>query len=426
MQTGPIGAGQTRAYTLSYQPAFVGPLETAVALHFTDGQLPPQHQHDVVFKLAAIGVGAQAKLRPRSVEFEPTPVGAVSSPRTVEVNNIGLRPLSVAFDIIGGDYRMVTGSPTTIGGGQTATVAIAFQPQGVGPRESTYTISSDSLYPPMPVSLHGEGIAAPLLRAAPDRFAFPNTVVGSRRTATIVIENPGAVDVTTGTVSLVPRRGSGFAIRGQGCANKTLGVGQSCTISIVFSPTASGDAEAQLRIAGPAQPLEVTLSGHASPASGLVPNESEVDFGEVRLGESSPSRSVRFTNAATTPASVTDVRLTGLDASDLTIFDTTCTGALLQPGDACVVQVQFAPTAIGTKSAWITANADVVGHPALLHGVGTGGELVWSQNGLDFGNMNIGVQTPAQTVEPATRETPPWQSKPSTSPATTTTSSSRS
>jgi hypothetical protein len=80
VQTGAIGAGQTRAYALSYQPAFVGPLETDAALHFTDGQLPPQHQHDVVFKLVAVGVGAQVRFRPRALHFPPTAVGATSPP----------------------------------------------------------------------------------------------------------------------------------------------------------------------------------------------------------------------------------------------------------------------------------------------------------------------------------------------------------
>ena len=89
LQTGGVAAGQTCAYALAHQPSAVGPLETEVTLHFTDGQVPPQHRHDVVLKLAGIGIGVQARLHPPSVNFGATAVGTETAPQSVQIENIG-------------------------------------------------------------------------------------------------------------------------------------------------------------------------------------------------------------------------------------------------------------------------------------------------------------------------------------------------
>src|SRR5207245_5970749 len=60
VETGPVSSGQTRTYTLSYRPSYVGPLETDVILHFTDGVSPSQNAQDIVVKLTALGAGVQA------------------------------------------------------------------------------------------------------------------------------------------------------------------------------------------------------------------------------------------------------------------------------------------------------------------------------------------------------------------------------
>jgi hypothetical protein len=277
VQTGGIAPGGSRAFALEYRPSFVGPLETDVVLHFTDGALPPRHTQKVTVKLSAIGRGAQAELAPTEFDFGQAPVGTESRSTWVTVRNIGLDPLSISHPLIGGDYRLLSALPTALAGGQSVRLEILFRPQGVGPRDSSFSVSTNSLYPPTPIALHGVGVAARVLRATPSPIVFDDTVAGS---------NPGAVAVRIGTVGL--QAPGNFQIVRDTCVGAGLAPGAECELQLAFAPTTAGAKTSALEISGPAQPLTVPVSGLALPALGLVPDVSDVDFGTVPLV---PSRS---------------------------------------------------------------------------------------------------------------------------------------
>lgn len=397
VQTGGIGLGATRAYALEYRPSFVGPFATDVVLHFTDGATPPRHTQDVTVKLSAVGRGAQLELAPSEFDFGSAVVGAESVSAQITLRNIGLDPLSISGPLIGGDYRMLTPLPDTIAGGQSAHVAILFAPRGVGARDSSFSVASDSLRPPTPIELHGVGVAAPILRATPSPVVFGDTVAGSSRAATVEVGNPGAMPVAIGTVGL--QAPGAFQIVRDRCTGVTLAVGATCSIDVKFAPAAAGANAATVEVSGPAQPLAVELSGRGLPAAGLVPDVSDVDFGEVPVGEPSKTRRVTLTNEATAAANVTDIVIQGPSAAEVTVAATDCTGAALAPGASCTVDLRLAPAGIGTRSAALTALADVPAYGASLHALGRGVAVDWIPGELDFGNMNVGVQTPAQDAE---------------------------
>jgi hypothetical protein len=286
VQTGGIAPGGSRAFALEYRPSFVGPLETDVVLHFTDGALPPRHTQKVTVKLSAIGRGAQAELAPTEFDFGQAPVGTESRSTWVTVRNIGLDPLSISHPLIGGDYRLLSALPTALAGGQSVRLEILFRPQGVGPRDSSFSVSTNSLYPPTPIALHGVGVAARVLRATPSPIVFDDTVAGSSRVATVAVSNPGAVAVRIGTVGL--QAPGNFDIVRDTCVGAGLAPGAECELQLAFAPTTAGAKTGALEISGPAQPLTVPVSGLALPALGLVPDVSDVDFGTVPLV---PSRS---------------------------------------------------------------------------------------------------------------------------------------
>jgi hypothetical protein len=108
---------------------------------------------------------------------------------------------------------------------------------------------------------------------------------------------------------------------------------------------------------------------------------------------------VTFTNEATAGANVTDVVIQGPSSAEVSVVATDCTGATLAPGASCSVDLQLEPAGIGTRSATLTADANVTAHTASLHALGRAASVEWIPGALDFGNMNVGVQTPAQTAE---------------------------
>jgi hypothetical protein len=309
VQTGGIASGQTRAFSLEYRPAFVGPFDTDVLLHFTDGAIPPRHAQTLTAHLSAIGRGAQAELSPEEFDFGSAPVGADSQSTWFTLRNIGLEPLSISGPLVGGDYRLLTSLPATLPGGQSVRLEVLFRPAGVGARDSSFSVSSNSLYPPKPIDLHGVGIAAPVLRATPSAVSFGDTVVGSARIATVGVRNPGAAPVSIGTVGL--QAPGDFRILRDRCAGATLQPGGACELEVEFEPAGAGAKANAVEISGPSQPLAVPLSGLALPALGLVPSVSDVDFGEVPVGKPSSIRHVTLTNAAAGDAHVTDVLIQG-------------------------------------------------------------------------------------------------------------------
>jgi hypothetical protein len=223
---------------------------------------------------------------------------------------------------------------------------------------------------------------------------FDDTVAGSSRVETVVVSNPGAVAVPIGTVSL--QAPGDFRVVRDTCAGVWLGVGATCEVELGFAPSAAGAKTSSLEISGPAQPLSVPVSGLALPALGLVPDVSDVDFGTVAVGGKSNGRRVTFTNRAAATATVTNVAIQGPSAAEVTIVATDCAGAALAPGASCSVRFQLMPAGIGTRSATLTALADVTAHEATLHGLGRAASMAWLTGPLDFGNMDVGGQTPTQ------------------------------
>src|SRR5207247_4077641 len=130
----------------------------------------------------------------------------------------------------------------------------------------------------------------------------------------------------------------------------TIAVGQSRQIDVEFARQASGTKSAALEITGPAQPLQVALSGAAIAASGLVPSRSDVDFGPVGVGATSRDARLTFQNLGATPATISAVNVVGAAAGDV-VLATDCTGAVLAPGATCNVDLRFRPTTIGPRAA---------------------------------------------------------------------------
>jgi hypothetical protein len=397
VQTGSIGSGQTRTFALSYRPSFVGFLDANLVLHFTDGATPPLRKRDLTVRLRGIGRGAQAELSPREFDFGQAPAGAEGSSTRITLRNVGLDPLTLGGPLVGGDYELVSPLPATLAGGQSLQLELRFRPQGLGARDSSFSVSTDGVYPPAPVELHGIGIAAPVLRATPDAVAFDDTVVGSTRAAALTVDNPGAVPVSIGTVGL--QAPGEFRVVRDTCTGTTLGPGARCEVDVVFEPASAGGKSGTLEISGPTQPLRTPLAGTALPAAGLVPDVSDVDFGPVSVGSSSPPRRVALTNRAATVANVIGIQIQGPAAAEVAVVENHCDGAALMPGASCTVDLQLKPAGIGARSAMLTALADVPAHPATLHALGRGASVAWIPDRLDFGNMNVGVQTPAQSAE---------------------------
>jgi hypothetical protein len=152
----------------------------------------------------------------------------------------------------------------------------------------------------------------------------------------------------------------------------TLATGATCSISVTFTPTATGTRTGKVTVANnaPAGPQTVSLSGAATDVSLSV---SRLAFGSHKLGSTTGTKSVTVTNVGSVVVNFTGSGITtaGADPGDFLISGNTC-GSSLGAGLSCTVSVQFQPLATGARTATLQFNDDGGSSPQTVSLSGTG------------------------------------------------------
>ncbi|MEK7755439.1 MAG: SBBP repeat-containing protein, partial [Acidobacteriota bacterium] len=92
-------------------------------------------------------------------------------------------------------------------------------------------------------------------------------------------------------------------------------------------------------------------------------NPASLSFGNQGVGTTSAPRTVILANSGTAPLIISTVTLTGSHPGDFNKTGDTCAGATVAPGNTCTMRVNFAPTAIGVRSAALTLTAHAPARP---------------------------------------------------------------
>ncbi|HSY40131.1 MAG TPA: choice-of-anchor D domain-containing protein [Polyangia bacterium] len=92
---------------------------------------------------------------------------------------------------------------------------------------------------------------------------FGAQTVGESRAQAVMVTNLGAQDLSIVGASLEGADATDWTIDGDGCAGRTLRFGQSCTVSLLFTPSLEGSREATLKLTDdePAQASGTSLTG---------------------------------------------------------------------------------------------------------------------------------------------------------------------
>ena len=160
--------------------------------------------------------------------------------------------------------------------------------------------------------------------------------------------------------------GTHFFVNSTNCtAGLAIGFGRgtvsSCTIDVVFQPTATGALADTLKInTNKTTDPTVSLSGtgDAAPVVNLSP--VSVNFGSQMAGTASAVQAVILTNSGTAPILITSIAAT--DEFSQT-NDCPVDPATLAEGASCTINSQFSPTSEGDKAGSITVIDDAAGSP---------------------------------------------------------------
>jgi hypothetical protein len=245
-------------------------------------------------------------LSPQQINFGNQEVNSTSVLTTVTLTNEGSAPLDISGITVTGDFAQTNNCGTIMSaGGSTCTMQVGFTPTQPGQEVGAISISDNSQGTPQPhddyITLTGNGIVSTgSLSLSPTSLAFSAQVydiTSPAQSVVLINDSYEAVTVTNITVS-------GDFAQTNTCGNlpttpTVLNVGQACTISITFTPTASGTRSGSLAItSSAAKNPSVTLTGIGLPQFTLSANtRSSV----LLIGTTSST----FTIAASAPSSFT-------------------------------------------------------------------------------------------------------------------------
>jgi FAD binding domain/Abnormal spindle-like microcephaly-assoc'd, ASPM-SPD-2-Hydin len=405
VETGPIGKGKTRTYSVAYTPDASGPLTSDLTLVFTDGGATPRHSQAARVQVSGVGLGARAELTPAAVDFGDILVGRESPAVAVVVRNVGSEVLTITSWSNSNHFRVLGALPSSIAPGQSEQVSVVFRPGSPGRLAGDLSCSSNSIPAPPPVPLGGVGIMHSLLLAKPDALTFDEVPAGSRgRDLRVVLQNAGSLPIQIGAVAIVGTHGSEFRIVGPTAAGSLLPpLEGSHELMIAFSPSSSGGKEASVEIVhdGASSPLRISLGGRASASRGLVPDAVYLDFGRAPVGVATGERKLTLHNGTRNHASVARVTIGGPGAADFTIASDECSGSVLSPGTGCVVVLRAKPGAAGPREASLEVGADLPVAAIALRseGVAVAATWTWIGTSIDFGQTNVGVQSERHNVD---------------------------
>ncbi len=355
-----------------------------------------------------------AVVDPTTLDFGSIDVGSDSGPLVTHLSNTGTTDLTVTADpaITGSsDFTIVNAANACVNGtvlvpGEDCIVQVVYSPSASGAAPATtLDFATDGGNPS--VTLLGSGTVNPVAEVDPTTLDFGSIDVGSDSGPLVThLSNTGTTDLTV-TADPAITGSPDFTIvnAANACVNGTVLVpGQDCVVQVVYSPSASGAAPATtLDFSTDGGTPSVTLLGTGTVNPNAVVDPTTLDFGSIDVGSDSGPLVTHLSNTGTTDLTVTaDPAITG--SSDFTIVNAAnacVNGTVLVPGQDCVVQVVYSPSASGAAPATTLDFASDGGTPSVtLTGNGAVGPISSAApNPLAFGSVPVGTTSEDKVVQ---------------------------
>ena len=225
-----IAPGSSCRVNVTFRPTALGVRSGTLTLAYNAAGTP------AAVPLKGVGVAPMVSLDRSSVNFGSQAVGTTSGPQNVTLTNTGTDTLDISSVSTSGDFS-TTGCPATVDPSDTCVIAVSFAPTTGGTRNGTLTIRDDAAGSPHTVSLTGIGLG-PGVAVTPNVLDFGEVNFGSvSDPKTMQLKNSGSAALA---ISDITSTGD-FSV-GDNCprAPITMAANATCTITVTFTPTATG------------------------------------------------------------------------------------------------------------------------------------------------------------------------------------------
>jgi hypothetical protein len=331
-----------------------------------------------------------AAASPATLSFSSQPEATESAPQLVTVSNSGTVALTISSVTASGDFSETdhcTSAP--IAPGASCAVNVSFTPTQTGTRTGVLTVFGNVAGGQLTAALSGMATAPQSVVLTPLQLSFAPTLVGQSAMAQdVTISNTGNTIATLTSESV----SGDFAITANTCGS-SLAANYGCTISIGFTPTASGSRTGSFTVVDSAGTQTAQLSGIGQAPATDTLTPSSLTFGAQVIGASSQAQLVTLTNTGDTALQLIATMVSG----DFSVVDN-C-GTSLPGHSTCAISVQFVPTMTGAETGTLTVNDKMRSQTVNLSGTGLAPAGVSATpSTVDFGNYAVGGSSPAQTV----------------------------
>ncbi len=311
----------------------------------------------------------------------------------LSISSIGLSPATSGFS-------KTTTCGASLAAGTSCDITVTFAPLATGSVSATLAVTDSA--GSESASLSGTGVNA-TASLSPTSLAFGNVTTGT--TSAIQYSTLSNNGSTTLTISSLVISGPPFAFSGLGTCGASLAPGGTCTISVKFSPTATGTFTGKVTVNDSAtnspQTLGLSGTGTSSTPSGPVASFSPnpLNFGSVSVGNTSSVAYLTLTNKGGSALSITgSYTITGANAADFAFAGVgSCpgVGGTVAAGASCLISLKFTPKASGTRTAQVNVSDNASGSPQSVALTGTGsstsGPVVsLSPSSVNFGTLSVG------------------------------------
>src|SRR5437867_618476 len=208
---------------------------------------------------------------------------------------------------------------------------------------------------------------APVASLSPTSLTFASQSVGTTSAAqTVTLSNTGTATLTISSIVA-----SGDFAETDNCGG-SLASGGNCSISVTFTPTASGTRTGSSSVTDnlPGSPPTVALTCTATaPTTMASLSPTSLTFASQTVGTTSAAQTVTLTNTGSAALAITTISTSGDFA------ETDNCGSSVAVGGNCAINVTFSPTASGTRTGSLRATDNTSGSPQTVSLTGAGSSI---------------------------------------------------
>jgi len=289
----------------------------------------------------ALGDGQLAFQPAGTVDVGSVPVGQANT-KSIAIHNVGRGDLVLAGIATSGDFTASSDcplAPQKLAADRACSVQVTFLPRVAGARSGTLTVTEPG------GSAHVIGLAgigsAGAIALSPGAIDFGSQAIGIGSAGRpVTIRNSGNAPLALQTIAVT----SDFQLTSQ-CPSSpaTLDSGQSCIVTVQFTPASAGHRSGTLTITDQSGTHAVALTGLGIFTWDFRPNP--VDFGNVPVNTQKAAE-VELVN--TSGASLTLKQIS--TSTKYFVERDGCLSRAIPPQGSCSILVRFFPQATGNQS----------------------------------------------------------------------------